>query len=545
MAANVEALVVVRGVKLATGASARLRTIDLPLEAHSRTISHSPCWQAVALELKPLEAGRTVLPWRRVSPAWPTCSRPILPAGPKPAALNIVVSNIGPVAASPPVVASASIHPIEASTPTGARFAVETAYRIPETAPIQKNFLRLQVEANPGNFKLYREADACQFETETKSSIELSPAPARAALAKSVLRLMIAARDAIRSEPVWREPKPHAASSYVLPALASLFRYARPTQARAARPGPVGPVQPRNCRTTLAAFRELQMRSQPIRVPATSGLRIVETFEYLKPMEEPPFDLWSYLTQLWRTAPVYVRYAVIPICLIMLVWAASPASGPVEYLASRWSRFQQGIEERAAIELSEDFRSGMEEWIGEGNWAESWRISRTGYVRPGKLAIYRPSMHMREYDVEFLMQIEKQAIGFAYRAQDTQNYYAAKITIVKPGPLPELSLVRYPVIGGRAGPQVQIPIRLLVHQDTPYRVRLTVSGQGFSTSIEGQLVDFWTDDRLKTGGFGFFSDTGESARIYWMKLSHQNDFIGRVCAYFRPADIDRNRKRPQ
>jgi len=37
---GVEPLVIVRGVKLATGASARLGTIDLPLEARSRTISH-------------------------------------------------------------------------------------------------------------------------------------------------------------------------------------------------------------------------------------------------------------------------------------------------------------------------------------------------------------------------------------------------------------------------------------------------------------------------------------------------------------------------
>jgi hypothetical protein len=55
------------------------------------------------------------------------------------------------------------------------------------------------------------------------------------------------------------------------------------------------------------------------------------------------------------------------------------------------------------------------------------------------------------------------------------------------------------------------------------------------------LVDFWRDDKLKAGGFGFFSDTGERARVYWMKLSHQDDFIGRVCAYFGPMDVDKKR----
>jgi len=215
-------------------------------------------------------------------------------------------------------------------------------------------------------------------------------------------------------------------------------------------------------------------------------------------------------------------------------------------VASRWGRIEEGIGQRAAVELSEDFQGGMETWEGTGNWPRTWQISKAGYVRPGRLALYQPSMRMREYQVEFLMQVEKKAVSWAYRAADPENYYASKITIVKPGPLPVLSLIRYPVIGGRAGPKVEIPIRVLMHNNTPYRVQLTVSSGGFSTAIEGQLVDFWRDESLKVGGFGFFSDTGESARVYWMRLNHQNDFIGRVCAYFDPAPVDRRRTyRPQ
>ena len=91
------------------------------------------------------------------------------------------------------------------------------------------------------------------------------------------------------------------------------------------------------------------------------------------------------------------------------------------------------------------------------------------------------------------------------------------------------------------GPAVEIPLRVLMHNDTPYRVQITVNGEDFTTSIEGQLVDYWRDDRLKTGGVGFFSDTGERARLYWMKLSHQDDFIGKVCAYFYPNPIQTKR----
>jgi hypothetical protein len=272
-------------------------------------------------------------------------------------------------------------------------------------------------------------------------------------------------------------------------------------------------------------------------VPRSSGLRIVETFEYLRPLEDPPFDLFQSLMRFWRTAPVYLRFAAVSACLILLFWAYVPGGGLARLIASRWDQVQAGIQDRAAVELSEDFQGDMAGWQGDGDWTRTWQKSNAGFVRPGRLALYQPSMQMREYQVEFLMQIEKTAMGWAFRATDPENYYATKITMVKPGPLPVLSLVRYPVIGGRAGPRVEVPIRVLMHNNTPYRVQLTVSGDGFSTAIEGQLVDFWRDDSLKAGGFGFFGDTGESARVYWMRLSHQNDFIGRVCAYLRPAPV--------
>jgi hypothetical protein len=214
---------------------------------------------------------------------------------------------------------------------------------------------------------------------------------------------------------------------------------------------------------------------------------------------------------------------------MLLLWASLPRAGIGNLLESRWSRIQADIRQRAAIELSEDF---------QGDWTRNWRIEKAGYARLGRLALYEPSMQMRDYRVEILVQIEKEAAGWVYRVSDRKNYYAAKIRIVKPGPLPVLSLVRYPVTGGREGPRAAIPIRVPVQSARPYRVQLTVKGQDFSTSIEGQLVDFWHDDVHQSGGFGLFSDKSERARVYWMKLSHQDDFIGRVCAYFDPLPVD-------
>jgi hypothetical protein len=70
-----------------------------------------------------------------------------------------------------------------------------------------------------------------------------------------------------------------------------------------------------------------------------------------------------------------------------------------------------------------------------------------------------------------------------------------------------------------------------VHNDTPYHVAVEVKGNRVITSIEGQEVDRWIDDTLASGGVGFFSEPGERARLYWMKLAANDDFLGRICAY--------------
>jgi hypothetical protein len=341
-------------------------------------------------------------------------------------------------------------------------------------------------------------------------------------------------------------PDPHLGSTSMLPALASLFRFGRTSRVVQPLPPVVEGVAPRNRAGSPLAYMEVPISAKGLVIPRESGLRIEETFEYLRPMEEPSLDLVGSFLRFWNTAPVYLQFAAACACLMLLFWASTPGGGVNTAIASRWTGLQKSIQNRATVEFSEDFQDGMQDWDGQPGWERNWRIEPAGHVRPGRLALYQPSMQMESYRMEFLVKIEKQAVGWVYRATDQENYYAAKITIVKPGPLPVLSLVRYPVIGGKEGPRVEIPIRVLMHNNTPYRVQLTVNGMDFSTSIEGQLVDFWRDDRLKRGGVGFFSDSGEMASLYWIKVAQQDDFVGRVCAYFYPNSVQgRSLKRPQ
>jgi hypothetical protein len=195
-----------------------------------------------------------------------------------------------------------------------------------------------------------------------------------------------------------------------------------------------------------------------------------------------------------------------------------------------WVR--SAISKRATAELSDAFQAGMQSWnAAPQTWAPGWSRNPDGYVRTGQLALYRPSAAYSDYRLEFFGQIESKSMDWVVRARDLQNYYAMKFTVVEPGLRPIIAMVHYPVVGGKKGHKVEVPLSVMVHNDTPFHVAVEVKGNRVITSIEGQEVDRWTDDTLASGGVGFFSEPGERARLYWMKLVANDDWLGRICAY--------------
>jgi hypothetical protein len=160
-------------------------------------------------------------------------------------------------------------------------------------------------------------------------------------------------------------------------------------------------------------------------------------------------------------------------------------------------------------------------------------------VRPGRLALFHPSLSLSDYRFEFVSQIDSKGLGFVFRAADSNNYQAAKLVTVKPGPLVSLALVRYAVIGGHEGPRTQIPLSIEARRDTIYRMLVTVQGDHFSVDVNGQLAAGWTDDRLKSGGVGFFTDRGESARLVSVHVVDKQDFLGWLCSQVSPWTADR------
>jgi tetratricopeptide (TPR) repeat protein len=191
---------------------------------------------------------------------------------------------------------------------------------------------------------------------------------------------------------------------------------------------------------------------------------------------------------------------------------------------------RQWITAHATRDFADDFRTGLNQWKSvQAKLPKGWSYNADGFMHPGQLALFRPSLGLTDYRFEFLAQIENKSVDWVVRAHDAENYYALKFTVLQPGPRPLLGMVRYAVIGGAKSSRVLTPLRMMIHANTPYRVTVDVKGDRYRTYIEGQEADFWTEDRLKTGGVGFFSESGERARVYWVKVESHGDLLGRIC----------------
>ncbi|HEX2725393.1 MAG TPA: hypothetical protein VHN20_06200, partial [Beijerinckiaceae bacterium] len=131
--------------------------------------------------------------------------------------------------------------------------------------------------------------------------------------------------------------------------------------------------------------------------------------------------------------------------------------------------------------------------VGGGGWTSSWGTDAA--INKNKhISLYRPSMPMSDYRFEFKGQIERKALGWIFRAQDSRNYYVMKLETLQPGPNPVVALVRYPVVNGKEGTHTQVVLPFSVKADTVYDVQLDVSGGTFTTHIQGKLVDHWIDN---------------------------------------------------
>jgi len=205
--------------------------------------------------------------------------------------------------------------------------------------------------------------------------------------------------------------------------------------------------------------------------------------------------------------------------------------------ASLLDQLQDRLEQRAAVAVTDDFSHGLTDWRGRGDWAATWSYDPSGFVRTGAMALYAPTLDLYDYRMEFVGGIDRRSIGWIVRGRDLQNYYAIKLQSGPGDAQDELILSRHTVVGGAAGRNHEVRVRLRQPSESMLRIVTDVRGSEFSVTVQGQQVDSWTETRLPKGGVGFFSNRGEQARIRWVGVWHQYDTLGKLCAYLSASSL--------
>jgi hypothetical protein len=270
-----------------------------------------------------------------------------------------------------------------------------------------------------------------------------------------------------------------------------------------------------------------------VSVPEPRTVTVFETASYEQPSNVRPISEARPAKKF--TVPTYMKGMAAGVMLASFLWFGSSSIKSDGITMRPGDLIRLTIQRRAVYEVSDNFHAGLASWEGKG-FNKTWSYDKEGFIRPGRLALYKPSRDMSDYRVEFLTQIERKSVGWVFRAEDEQNYYAMKLAVTEPGPRPLVALVRYAVVDGKRESHAETPLQVMMHNNRPYRVSVDVKGNRFLTSIEGQVVDSWSDDRLKSGGVGLFNEGGEKARVYWLKVTRNSDFLGKLCSILVPKE---------
>ena len=237
------------------------------------------------------------------------------------------------------------------------------------------------------------------------------------------------------------------------------------------------------------------------------------------------------LIEIWRLAPAWLRGLAIALPLAAIGLFGGPRLASLGLTMKLRGVIQTQLVRRAAIDLEDDFRSGLSHWTGAPGWAGTWSYDPTGFVRPGRMALLKGSQSLSDYRLEFTAQIEKKAVGWVFRAKDARNYYATKLVESKNGGASSFTILRYAVIDGRERLKVQLPLPAVPAAKSLYRLRQQVQGTQFTTYLDGRLIDTWNDGTFERGGAGFFADPAEVAYVRWVEVTYQDDPLGRICSY--------------
>jgi hypothetical protein len=146
-------------------------------------------------------------------------------------------------------------------------------------------------------------------------------------------------------------------------------------------------------------------------------------------------------------------------------------------------------------------REQVSDSFHRGGW------TRRSLLPPGRLmSVYDPSRDESDYRIEFGWVPDERGVGWVVRTRDAGDYYAARVSLLQP----RSSVVvaeHFSVRGGAESAHSRRVVQLGNHAGI-VRVRMDAIGPAFTLSLQGNPVDYWTDEQLSSGAVGFYDERG-------------------------------------
>jgi len=134
------------------------------------------------------------------------------------------------------------------------------------------------------------------------------------------------------------------------------------------------------------------------------------------------------------------------------------------------------------------------------------------------LNIYQPSVDTRNGQFEFTWTADSQGAAWVFRAKDIANYYAVRMKVLSETPSLRLSVDHFTVYLGNEGAHSE-KVLDLPRNSSLLRIKMDVSGPSFTLYLDGNAVDYWTDARLTSGGFGFLEERHQAPAVRAVRMS--------------------------
>ena len=143
------------------------------------------------------------------------------------------------------------------------------------------------------------------------------------------------------------------------------------------------------------------------------------------------------------------------------------------------------------------------------------------------MTVYEPSRTESNYRMEFSWVPNAAGVGWVFRTRDSNNYYAARLSLQQRGANGVLVAEHFSVLEGAESAHSRRAIPL-ANPAGMTKFHMDAIGSAFKLFVEDKPADSWTDARLKSGALGFYGDGDHLPKLLALSFTFIKNSVSRT-----------------